>query len=111
MMTKKFLERLLKAWPDEKGKSVDPNFFNEWMERERRYNARIIQNALGRECVLSLTKNQKEILEQLYADMLLYRDITDISDAELRARYQFVTEYRQTAGSEEINIDRDILIN
>ena len=93
MLTKNFLEKLLAAWPDEKGVSSNPKLYNAWLERTRRYDARIIQNALGRERIFALSDRQKSLLEKNYQKLLAEKDITDISDAEILGRYELITEH------------------
>ena len=93
MLTKQLLEKLLAAWPDENGFSHDPELYNTWLERTRRYDARIIQNALGHERILALSDRQKSLLEKTYQELLLEKDITDISDAEILGRYELITEH------------------
>ena len=93
MLTKQLLEKLLAAWPDENGFSHDPELYNAWLERTIRYDARIIQNALGHERILALSDRQKSLLEKTYQELLLEKDITDISDAEILGRYELITEH------------------
>ena len=47
MLSKLHLQAIIAAWPDDEGKSAHPEVYNEWIERCRRYDARVIQNALG----------------------------------------------------------------
>ena len=93
MLTRELLEKLLAAWPDENGTSRNPELYNTWLERTRRYDARIIQNALGRERILALTDKQKALLEKSYQKLLSEKDITDVSDAEILGRYELITEH------------------
>ena len=93
MLTRELLEKLLAAWPDENGTSRNPELYNTWLERTRRYDARIIQNALGRERILALTDKQKALLEKSYQKLLLEKDITDVSDAEILGRYELITDH------------------
>ena len=93
MLTRKSLEKLLAAWPDENGFSHDPELYNAWLERRRRYDARVIQNALGYKRILALSDRQKSLLERNYQKLLLEKDITDISDAEILGRYKLITEH------------------
>jgi len=93
MLTKELLQKLLAAWPDEHGISCNPELYNAWLERTRRYDARIIQNALGQERILALSDRQKSVLEKNYQKLLSERDITDISDAEILGRYELITEH------------------
>lgn len=65
--------------------------FDAWLERERRYNARIVQYALGIDRILGLSSEQKRLLENAYADLLMKKDITEISDGEILAEYEIVT--------------------
>ena len=102
MLSKTALQQLIAAWPDESGSSSNPEIYDAWLERERRYDARIIQNALGRERILALTAKQKEWLEDRLARLLTKKDITLISDDEILGQYELVTEHFLPHGSEEI---------
>ena len=102
MLSKTALEQLITAWPDEKGSSSNPEIYAAWLERERRYDARIIQNALGRDRILALTEKQKEFLEERLARLLTKKDITLISDDEILGQYELVTEHFLPHGVEEI---------
>ena len=102
MLSKTALEQLIAAWPDENGSSSNPKIYEAWLERERRYDARIIQNALGRERILALTVKQKDWLENCLARLLAKKDITLISDDEILGQYELVTEHFLPHGTEEI---------
>jgi len=102
MLTRELLEKLLAAWPDENGISQNPELYNAWLERTRRYDARIIQNALGHERILALTDKQKALLEKNYQKLLSEKDITDVSDAEILGRYELITEHISPSVTEEI---------
>ena len=52
MLSKIHLQAIIAAWSDDEGKSAHPEVYNEWIERCRRYDARVIQNALGVERIL-----------------------------------------------------------
>ena len=93
MLSKQYIKDLLAAWPDDDGHSSNPEVFDAWVERERRYDGRIIQNALGAERILALTDKQKRLLENSYADLLSRKDITDISDTEIIGCYEIITEH------------------
>ena len=66
--------------------------YNEWIERERRYNARVIQNALGVDRILSISEKQKTLLENSYAELLTRKDVTEISDKQIMGRFELITE-------------------
>ena len=91
MLTKKYVEQLVLAWPDDSGHSCNPALFDAWVERERRYNGRVFQYALGIDRILGLSQEQKTLLEKAYADLLVKKDITEISDGEILAEYEIVT--------------------
>ena len=93
MLSKFELEQIIEAWPDENGHSSNLEFYNAWLERERRYDARVIQNALGRDTILAFTEKQKERLEDHLARLLTNKDITLISDDEILGQYELVTEH------------------
>ena len=97
MITRKYLEQLVASWPDSEGYSSNPEVYHEWIERERRYNARVIQNALGVDRILSLSEKQKTLLENSYAELLTRKDITEISDNEIIGRFELITEYMSSS--------------
>ena len=93
MLSKIHLQAIIAAWPDDKGKSAHPEVYNEWIERCRRYDARVIQNALGMDRILGLTEKQKKLLELSLEKLLSTKDITEVSDEEILGRYELITEY------------------
>ena len=93
MLTKKELENIIEAWPDDRGQSNNPELFESWIERERRYDARIIQNALGLDRIHALSERQKNLLDRNLSELLRSKDITQVSDAEIVGRYELITEY------------------
>ena len=102
MITKDHLKEIIEAWPDEQGDSSNPDIYEAWIERERRYDARIIQNALGRDRILALTEKQKELLENSYLRLLSQKDITDVSDEEILGRYELITEHVSPSWEEAV---------
>ena len=100
MITKQYLEQLVASWPDGEGCSSNPEVYNEWIERERRYNARVIQNALGVDRILSLSEKQKTLLENSHAELLTKKDITEIFDNEIIGRFELITEYISSSNVE-----------
>ena len=100
MLNKQFLEQLINAWPDEEGHSSDPALYEDWIEREGRYNGRVIQNALGVERINSLSEKQRLLLEKAYAKLLSKKDITEISDNEILGQYALITEHLFPIGAE-----------
>ena len=93
MLTKKELESIIMAWPNEEGHSNNPELFESWIERERRYDARIIQNALGIDRIRALSERQKNLLDRNLGELLRRKDITEVSDAEIVGRYELITQY------------------
>jgi len=93
MLTKNELENIIKAWPDEKGHSSNTELFESWIERERRYDARIIQNALGIDRIRALSERQKNLLDRNLGELLRRKDITEVSDAEIVGRYELITQH------------------
>jgi hypothetical protein len=93
MLSKAHLEAIIAAWPDDDGRSSDPEVYDRWIERCRRYDARVIQNALGVTRILQLSDKQKRLLEIELANLLTKKDITEISDAEILGRYELITEH------------------
>ena len=100
MITKAYLEQVVASWPDSEGLSSNPKVYNAWIERERRYNARVIQNALGVDRILSLSEKQKQLLENSYGELLTRKDITEISDNEIIGRFELITQYMSPSTTE-----------
>ena len=59
MLTKQELEDLIKAWPDENGKTSDPDTYFNWLEKQRRYFAGVVWHALGRAKMRPCLKGKK----------------------------------------------------
>ena len=93
MLSKIHLQAIIAAWPDDEGKSAHPEVYNEWIERCRRYDARVIQNALGVDKILGLTEKQKKLLELSLEKLLSKKDITEVSDEEILGRYELITKH------------------
>lgn len=90
MLTKKSLEELIIAWPDENGHSSNPKLFEQWEESERLEDARVIQDALGLDRIHALSQSQVAILEQVYAELLNHKHRTEISEIEIIKLYEQV---------------------
>ena len=101
MLSKQYIEDLIAAWPDGDGYSSNPEVFDAWVERERKYNGRVIQNALGAERIKALSDKQKVLLEKSYADLLSRKDITEITDPEIVGRYELITEHMFPSWTEQ----------
>ena len=101
MLSKAHLEAIIAAWPDDDGRSSDPEVYDHWIERCRRYDARVIQNALGSDRILNLSDRQKRLLELELESLLARKDITEISDAEIVGRYELITEHISPAALEK----------
>ena len=101
MLSKIHLQAIIAAWPDDEGKSAHPEVYNEWIERCRRYDARVIQNALGVERILGLTEKQKKLLELSLEKLLSKKDITEVSDEEILGRYVLITKHVAPAWVDE----------
>lgn len=90
MLSKKALEELIIAWPDENGHSSNPRLFEQWKESERLEDARVIQDALGLDRIHALSQSQVALLEQVYAELLNHKHRTEISDIEIIKLYEQV---------------------
>ena len=90
MLTKKSLEELIIAWPDENGHSSNPKLFEQWEESERLEDARVIQDALGLDRIHALSQSQVALLEQVYAELLNHKHRTEISEIEIIKLYEQV---------------------
>ena len=88
MLSKKSLEELIIAWPDENGHSSNPRLFEQWEESEHLEDARLIQDALGLDRIHALSQSQVAILEQFYAELLNHKHRTEISEIEIINVYE-----------------------
>lgn len=93
MLSKKELEEIIAAWPDENGVSCDPKTFDNWVQKEWWHYARLIRNALGPERIAALTKKQNGLLEHTLRNLLCRKSFFDISDEEIIGQYEIVTGY------------------
>ena len=90
MLTKKSLEELIIAWPDENGHSSNPKLFEQWEQSERLADAQVIQDALGADRIHALSQSQVALLEQVYVEILYHKHRTEISEIEIIKLYEQV---------------------
>ena len=58
MLSRKELEEIIKAWPDENGISSNPEIFHNWIEIERDHCRTRIRYALGYDRIEALSERQ-----------------------------------------------------
>ena len=93
MLSKHELEEIIKAWPDEDGKSSNPEVYNNWIEIERDHCRSRIRHALGLAKIEALSDRQYRLLENSLEKLFARKSHWKITDKEILGQYEIVTEY------------------
>ena len=93
MLARTDLEKLLTAWPDEKGYSTDPDTYYSWVKKERSLFRRIVFFVIGRDRLDALSGRQYDLLEKSLDKLLEEKSILEISSDEIFAKYEIITEH------------------
>ena len=93
MLSKHELEEIIKAWPDEDGKSSNPEVYNNWIEIERDHGRSRIRHALGLAKIEALSDRQYRLLEKSLEKLFARKSHWKITDKEILGQYEIVTEY------------------
>ena len=93
MLSKKELEEIIKAWPDENGISSNPEVFHNWIEIERDHCRTRIRYALGYDRIEALSERQYRLLEKSLERLFSEKSHWKITDEEIMGKYELVTEH------------------
>ena len=93
MLSRKELEEIIKAWPDENGISSNPEVFHNWIEIERDHCRTRIRYALGYDRIEALSERQYRLLEKSLERLFSEKSHWQITDEEIIGKYEIVTEY------------------
>ena len=93
MLSRKQLEEIIKAWPDEDGNSSNPQVFDKWIFNQNQYFVDKVYIALGNDKVDSLSEKQWKLLNKALYRLKLSKSVFDITLEEIVGQYQIVTEY------------------
>ena len=100
MLSKHELEEIIKAWPDEDGKSSNPEVYNNWIEIERDHCRSRIRHALGLAKIEALSDRQYRLLENSLEKLFNKKSHWKITDKEIFGQYEIVTEHISTLSME-----------
>ena len=89
MLTRKQLESLIKAWPDENGVSSDPETYNAYRKAEQHFIEKVV-NILGDERLEALSERQVKALDRIIDILIDERSIYEVSDEEIIGHYEAI---------------------
>ena len=93
MLSRKDLEELIKAWPDENGVSSNPEIYDQWIFSQNQYFVDKVYMALGNDRVDRLSEKQLKLLNNALHRLKTSKSIFDITLEEIVGQYEIVTEY------------------
>ena len=93
MLSRKQLEEIIKAWPDENGVSSNPEVYDQWIFSQNQYFVDKVYMALGNDRIDSLSEKQRRLLNNALYRLREYKSVFDITLKEIVGQYELVTEY------------------
>ena len=93
MLSRKQLEEIIKAWPDENGVSSDPEVYDQWIFSQNQYFVDKVYIALGHDRVDRLSEKQLNLLNNALYRLKASKSVFDITLEEIVGQYEIVTEY------------------
>ena len=93
MLSRKELEELIKAWPDENGVSSNPEIYDQWIFSQNQYFVDKVYMALGNDRDDRLSEKQWKLLNNNLQRPKNSKSIFDITLEEIVGQYEIVTEY------------------
>ena len=93
MLSRKELEEIIKAWPDENGISSNPAIYDQWIFSQHQYFVDKVYMALGNDRVDRLSERQLKLLNNALHRLKTSKSIFDITLEEIVGQYEIVTEY------------------
>ena len=93
MLSRKELEELIKAWPDENGVSSNPEIYDQWIFSQNQYFVDKVYMALGNDRVDRLSEKQRRLLNNALYRLRESKSVFDITLEEIVGQYELVTEY------------------
>ena len=93
MLSRKELEEIIKAWPDENGVSSNPEIYDKWIFSQNQYFVDKVYMALGNDRVDRLSEKQWKLLNNNLQRLKNSKSIFDITLEEIVGQYEIVTEY------------------
>tara|TARA_B110000008_G_scaffold266587_1_gene292879 strand:- start:624 stop:965 length:342 start_codon:yes stop_codon:yes gene_type:complete len=93
MLSRKQLEEIIKAWPDENGVSSNPEVYDQWIFSQNQYFVDKVYMALGNDRVDRLSEKQRRLLNNALYRLRESKSVFDITLEEIVGQYELVTEY------------------
>ena len=93
MLSRKELEELIKAWPDENGISSNPEIYDRWILNQNQYLIDKVYIALGNDRIDCLSEKQLNLLNNALYRLKASKSVFDITLEEIVGQYEIVTEY------------------
>ena len=93
MLSRKELEEIIKAWPDENGVSSNPEIYDQWIFSQNQYFVDKVYMALGNDRVDCLSEKQWKLLHNNLQRLKNSKSVFDITLEEIVGQYEIVTEY------------------
>ena len=90
MLTRKQLESLIKAWPDENGVSSDPETYNAYRKAERQQFIETVVHILGDERLEALSEGQVKALDRIIDMLTDERSIYEVRNEEIIGHYEAI---------------------
>ena len=91
MLSRKQLEEIIKAWPDENGVSSNPEVYDQWIFSQNQYFVDKVYLALGTDRVDRLSEKQLNLLNNALYRLKASKSVFDITLEEIVGQYELVT--------------------
>ena len=93
MLSRKQLEEIIKAWPDENGVSSNAEVYDQWIFSQNQYFVDKVYLALGHDRVDRLSEKQLNLLNNALYRLKASKSVFDITLEEIVGQYELVTEH------------------
>ena len=102
MLSKKELEEIVAAWPDENGVSSNPEVIERWEAMQRQYFSEKVHFALGMDRIEALSKRQVGFLNRALGRLMARKSVFDVTHEEILGQYELVAEHLSPFGFEAV---------
>ena len=102
MLSKKELEEIIAAWPDENGVSSNPEVIEKWEAKQQQYFSEKVHFALGMDRIEALSKRQVGFLNRALGRLASRKSVLDVTHDEILGQYELVTEHLSPFGFEAV---------
>ena len=102
MLSKKELEEIIAAWPDENGVWSNPQLIERWEAQQNQYFSDKVHYALGGDRIAALSPRQIGFLNRALGRLKDRKSVFDITHEEILGQYELVTEHLSPFGFEAV---------